>query len=92
MHDRRHIGSMIIAMIARVALGRSGRPLIPHPLDEAGLLHRCYWPLLRSVVWPIGGRCHFMCSRRCFWVAGFAIYVALYTQIVTTPRPDGRIG
>ncbi len=88
------IGGMIIAMIARVALGHSGRPLIPHPLMSWAFASVLLAALLRSVVLAIVPQwaLPLYVLSALLWVAGFAIYVALYTQIVTTPRPDGRIG
>jgi uncharacterized protein involved in response to NO len=85
---------MIIAMIARVALGHSGRPLIPHPLMSWAFAAVLLAALLRSVILAIVPQwaLPLYVLSALLWVAGFAIYVVLYTQIVTTPRPDGRIG
>lgn len=87
-------GVLILGMMARVALGHTGRPLRVAPavtlafvaLVGAALV-RVVGPLLApalSVTW--------------FWLAagawslGFTIYAVVYLPILTRPRPDGKAG
>lgn len=88
------IGGMILAMIARVALGHSGRPLQTHPLMSLSFVLLLVAALLRSVVLAVAPSWVFWLYSlsAALWVLAFAIYVALYYRIVTSPRPDGRIG
>ena len=88
------IGGMILAMIARVSLGHSGRRLEPHPLIAAGfalLLAAALVRTLAVILWPAQTTVFYSVSAL-LWVLAFAIFVALYARILTTPRPDGRPG
>lgn len=87
------MGSMILAMIARVSLGHSGRPLQIHFSVKfafvfvvvagllrisAGLLPQFYDILLVSAA---------IC-----WSLAFLLYVVVYLKILITPRADGHPG
>ncbi len=87
------IGLMILAMISRVCLGHSGRPLeLPRGFTvaytaligatltraAAGMLPAMYTPLL----WASG-----IC-----WLLGFGLFLYHYTPILITARTDGRPG
>lgn len=80
----------IYAMMTRVSLGHTGRPLKPSPFFLIGLgainlgaLIRTLVPLflpdsyLESLHWAMG-----------FWTLGFLIYLVSFTSILWTPRPD----
>jgi len=87
------IGLMILAMISRVSLGHSGRPLeLPPGLVAAycalvvaalsralaGMLPHYYLPLLAIAA--------------AAWTLGFALFLYRYLPILTTPRVDGKPG
>jgi uncharacterized protein involved in response to NO len=87
------IGLMILAMISRVSLGHSGRPLeLPPGLVAAycalivaalsrglaGMLPHYYLPLLAIAA--------------AAWTLGFALFLYRYFPILTTPRVDGKPG
>lgn len=88
------IGGMIIGMIARVSLGHSGRPLVPHKLMAYGFALLLIAAVVRAflvAVFPSSLVFLFAISA-IIWVIPFCIFVVLYYRILTTPRPDGRIG
>ena len=85
------IGSMTIGMMARVALGHTGRPVAARPLTvfafwmmQGAALARCFAILVGEanyLVW-IG-------VSGLLWVAAFAAYLAVYTPVLLQARPDG---
>ena len=88
------IGGMILGMIARVSLGHSGRPLMPHKVMSIGFGLVLSAAVVRSLlvaVFPAQSLVFYALSA-ILWTVAFAIFVGLYYQILTTPRPDGRIG
>jgi uncharacterized protein involved in response to NO len=88
------IGLSILGMMARVALGHTGRPLRASPAVTIafGLLLlaaalRVGGPLLAPAWlplwwWASGGA----------WSLAFALYVVVYAPILSRPRPDGKPG
>lgn len=88
------IGGMILAMIARVSLGHSGRRLEPHPFMSAGFVLLLLAALIRTLgVWLFPTISLLLYSLSAFlWAAAFALFVFLYARILMTPRPDGRPG
>lgn len=88
------IGGMILAMIARVALGHSGRPLVPHKLMSIGFVLLLLAAAVRSifVVFLPSSAIHLYAISGVLWTIAFAIFVLLYFRILITPRPDGRAG
>lgn len=88
------MGNMIIAMIARVSLGHSGRPLQPKPIMSLAFLLVITAALSRVVLtWlvPELSMPWFIYSAAA-WIIAYALYVVVYLPILTTPRPDGRPG
>jgi len=88
------IGTYILGMTSRVALGHTGRPLVlPRamlPAFAAVLLAglaRVVIPLLvptkMSLAWQVAGA---------LWCVAFGLYAIAYLRILTSPRPDGRPG
>ncbi|MCE9688127.1 NnrS family protein [Shewanella sp. AS16] len=80
------IGGMILAMMARVSLGHTGRPLQPHPalslafgLILLGALARVGLPLLGNPAW--GWSLAALC-----WILSFGIFLWHYTPILCAPR------
>lgn len=80
------IGGMILAMIARVSLGHTGRPLTPHPslniafaLIFIGTLVRFILPLYQMPVlaWDISAFC---------WITAFSTFVWHYARILMSER------
>ena len=88
------IGTMILGVMSRAALGHTGRPLhasratvAAYLFVTAGAAIRVFGPLL----WPTG-YLHGVVAGGTLWALGFALYVSAYTGVLTSPRPDGREG
>jgi uncharacterized protein involved in response to NO len=87
------IACLILGVIARVALGHSGRPLV---LPRGMVL--AFWAihlaaLIRVVTafdvisWHSG-----IGGSALLWLVAFGIFLYRYTAILASPRPDGREG
>lgn len=87
------MGTLIIGMMSRVALGHSGRPLIL----PSGMVW-AYWFITAAAVLRIGivfWPSHYSDGVRLvgmLWVFSFGIYLWYYSRIFFTPRADGRPG
>lgn len=89
------IGSMIIGMMSRVALGHTGRSIIPAPLTVAA-----YWmlnaaALLRVVfalIWNDDLRAASLVGSGALWSLAFLLFAIVYLPILSRPRADGRAG
>ena len=88
------IGGMILAMISRVTLGHTGRPLNPHRLVTRAYLCILSAALVRVVLpawlpeftyWGVG-------IAAMLWVLAYAIYIAFYAPMLIKARADGRPG
>lgn len=87
------IGSMILGVMSRAALGHSGRPLevsrltvAAYVLVSVGALLRVMAPLLDDAQLALthaGGT---------FWALAWLLFVIVYAPIVFRPRADGRPG
>jgi uncharacterized protein involved in response to NO len=88
------MGATILAVMTRVGLGHTGRPLVLprgvvwcYALVHAGALARVVAPLVAGE----GQRALLLCSGVC-WAAAFGLFAVRYGSILTQPRPDGRPG
>ena len=87
------LGTLSLGMMARVALGHSGRPLIApagarvaFALVTAAALLRVFGPLATpGALWPL-------LTAGVLWSAAFALYFVTYFSILLRPRADGRPG
>ena len=88
------MGNMILAMIARVSLGHSGRPLQPKTIMTVAFLLVFCAALMRVVLsWLVPElSLPWLVLSAAAWIIAYAIYVLVYLPILTTPRPDGRPG
>ncbi|SDU92567.1 NnrS family protein [Pseudomonas mucidolens] len=85
------MGGLILAMIARVSLGHTGRPLTPPvgmTLAFALLNLACLSRVLLVLIWPyaalwLAGLC---------WVLGLGLYVVRYGPMLWRARVDGHPG
>lgn len=85
------LGGMILAMIARVSLGHTGRPLAPVPaMSVAFILLNLAVPV-RVWIAPLWPQLGFWLAALS-WGAAFALFVWYYAVILYRPRPDGRPG
>jgi len=86
------IGLMIIAMMARVSLGHTGRPLVISKLVSFAFVLLMLATLARVLI-PLAGAFMLGISlATAMWVIGFFIFVYVYTPILLNARPDGRGG
>lgn len=88
------IGLMTLAMMARVALGHTGRPLQLPPGTVLGLRLLAVAAVVRTlgpVLWPAHYNAALFTAGG-LWTAAFGLYLVEYARILLTPRPDGRPG
>ena len=88
------MSSLILAMIARIALGHSGRPLTPHWIMKYAFALIVLAGSIRLLSPHIQTYFSFNLNviSAVLWSLAFGIYVVIYTPILTSPRPDGRPG
>ncbi|MCC6807474.1 MAG: NnrS family protein [Deltaproteobacteria bacterium] len=88
------IGTLILGMMSRVALGHTGRPMIAPASVVVGFVLlaiatpvRAFLPVIApasAMVWyAIAGGA---------WTLGFALYLARYAPWLVSPRADGKPG
>ncbi len=85
------VSGMILAMIARVTLGHTGRPLQePAAMSLAfTLLHIGVAVRVFGVFeWPIVA----LCVAASCWALAFALYLWYYAPMLSQPRIDGNMG
>ena len=88
------IGCMILAMIARVSLGHTGRSLQVNRAMVAAFVTLVLAALLRTVaviVFPELVLKAYIVSAL-LWAIAFAVFTVVYYPILTKPRKDGRPG
>ncbi|MBO2629352.1 NnrS family protein [Shewanella algae] len=87
------MGGMILAMMARVSLGHSGRPLqIAWPMIPAfGLILLAAILRVTAAIVPQVSQSLLMGAIIC-WLMAFATFVLLYAPILCRARLDGRPG
>lgn len=88
------MGASIIAVMTRVGIGHTGRPLqLPagvvwcYVLVSAGAAARVASPFLAG-----DGQRTLLIAGGLLWSAGFAFFAVRYWHILRTPRPDGKPG
>lgn len=88
------IGLLTIGMMARVALGHTGRPIRVGPLVAMSFVALALAALVRVVVpwvWP-AAMLDGLWAAALLWSVGFGVYTVCYLPILTTPRVDGKAG
>lgn len=88
------IGTMVMAVGSRAALGHTGRPLVvPNPMPLAyvlvsvGALIRVLGPAVLPFDYTV-----IVAASGIVWGAAYLIFGVLYLPILTRPRVDGRPG
>lgn len=88
------IGSLTLGMMARVALGHTGRMLVASPAItfafcaiNLAAMARVFLPLL-APHWYFA----VLATTGVLWVAAFGTFLVVYTPLLTSPRVDGRPG
>ncbi|MFC3282061.1 NnrS family protein [Litchfieldella rifensis] len=88
------IGTMMLAMMARVSLGHTGRPILTLPGIGLALRLMLLAAVLRALVpvfWPQVSHWTLSLSILC-WVLAFSIFVWHYAKPLSTARVDGQEG
>lgn len=87
------MGVTILAVMTRVGLGHTGRPLVApraavggYALVNAGALARVAASLVPGAATPL------LWVGAAAWAGAFALFAFRYAPILTTPRPDGAPG
>jgi uncharacterized protein involved in response to NO len=88
------MGAMILAVMTRVGLGHTGRPLeLPgrvvwcYALVNVAALVRVVAPLV-----AVESQRALLAASGLAWAAAFGLFAVWYAPILTKPRPDGRPG
>lgn len=88
------IGGLTLGMMARVALGHTGRTLSVPPAI-AGSFALITLAAVVRVAGPVAVPTSYMATLEIagvLWTAAFAVYAVLYAPILWAPRVDGRPG
>jgi len=87
------IGTMILGIMSRAALGHTGREVKAHPLIALAYILVSFAALTRLAVplWPTFGSILIPLSGS-LWGLAFLLYFILYAPILIRPRKDGRPG
>lgn len=87
------MGSMILAVMTRVGLGHTGRPLVaPRGIPTAyGAVHLAAAARVGAAVAP---QLHapLLVVSAASWALAFGVFVVVYAPILLSPRVDGRPG
>lgn len=88
------LGMMVLAMMARVSLGHTGRDLVAHKAMVAAFvalpLAACFRSLA-PILWPEAYATWLFLSALA-WIVAFTIFAAIYLPILSRPRADGKPG
>jgi len=88
------MGGLILAMISRVSLGHTGRPLSPPKAMTAAYVLITLAALVRSLApWALPEKTLlFIDISGTFWLLAFGIFVLAYAPMLMNARKDGRPG
>jgi uncharacterized protein involved in response to NO len=78
------IGALTLGMMARVALGHTGRPLTAPPAMKAAFLLVTFGAVLRVA--------RILDASAFVWALAFLLYAVAYAPILVAPRVDGKPG
>ena len=87
------IGTLILGVMSRVAMGHTGRPLTLLPFGQL-----MYVAIIAATVLRVGAAGQWLDYRlgvtlsALLWVLAFALFLLLYAPVLVRPRPDGRPG
>jgi len=88
------MGGMILAMISRVTLGHTGRPLKPPALISLAYIFVLVGALVRVIIpgWFHEASGVAIAVAGLLWILGYGIYCFYYAPMLVTTRADGRPG
>ncbi len=88
------VGTMVVGMMSRVALGHTGREIevlpgmgIAFVLINLAALLRVFGPLIVPAAYT-----HWLLISGALWIAAFGLFAIIYTPILLRARVDGRPG
>ena len=87
------VGTMMMAVMSRAALGHTGRKLNAHPVTVAAYVLISIAAALRIAA-PLlpAASIHVMACSAIAWSLAFALFLWVYAPIVVRPRVDGQPG
>ena len=87
------IGTMLLAVMSRAALGHTGRPMKAHAptvgayvLISAAAVLRVAAALIPTAYMDL------LIASGIAWTVGFALFLWIYAPMLVMPRPDGKLG
>lgn len=88
------MGGLILAMISRVSLGHTGRPLVPPKAMTVAYICIFLAALIRALgPWALPEKTLlFIDISGTFWLLAFGIFVVTYAPMLMSARKDGRPG
>lgn len=87
------VGCLVLAVIARVSLGHTGRPLVlPRGLVTAFVAIQIAAALRVLTAFSIIPWQHGIALSALLWMLAYGIFLVRYAGILSAPRPDGREG
>ncbi len=88
------LGVIALGMMARVALGHTGRALETHFLIKWAFIAVNLAVVMRVVMAPLLLEYYaiWIALSGFFWVLGFSLFVWVYLPILSRPRVDGKLG
>jgi uncharacterized protein involved in response to NO len=88
------IGGMILAMISRVTLGHTGRPLKAKPAISIAFVFILFSAIVRVIV-PIALPQYYsnaILIAGILWVLAFTLFLIIYAPMLISHRADGKAG
>jgi uncharacterized protein involved in response to NO len=87
------IGTMLLAVMSRAALGHTGRPLRAHmPTVGAYVLISVAAVLRVAAALNPTAYMDLLMASGIAWTVGFALFLWIYAPILVMPRTDGKLG
>ncbi|MEX2207812.1 MAG: NnrS family protein [Myxococcota bacterium] len=88
------IGTMVLAVMTRVALGHTGRPLVAPRAASAAYLLVSAAAITRTLgaLGSSDSYLHVIALTALLWASGFAAFLLHYAPILVRPRSDGAPG
>lgn len=87
------MGLMILAMISRVSLGHTGRPLVVSGVMSTAFLALFGAFLIRTFgIYLLPGYTAVVITAAALWLLGYGCFVWVYWPVLSRPRSDGRPG
>lgn len=85
-------GTMILAVMTRVSLGHTGRPLVVSRFIAAAYLTLTAATIVRLCAPLHVAYGYSLALAGAFWCIAFGLYLLVYTPILVRPRVDGKSG